>query len=614
MSMVSLGTGPGLTHFNEIKINSIDGAYVTDSHEWTTSSISPIPTPPSSWCDRAHQVWTDLELPDLTTGGVLIWCHDQGRRLRKIIEWVVIVIPLSIFLGLFVGYFYYLMNLLNQLRETYLWLPYLLPAGGLAQGIIFYYLGPYGYWGSTPQEKDKGIVSGIGYPVKQMVKNEPNLDHLEAIMPHRITLLIGINAALSQLVGASLGAEAPAVHMSVSITSTYEYFLLLYNIKLIPYLASCSSIFSYFRFSFIPNHRSLLVYSIAAGFAGAFATPLAAAIFAHEILSFDASELTIPNFQMVSTLIVSGTADWAAKSVLTYFDDPHVKYPSIPVPSQYDETLTAQLVFCLFVFGVLSFLFAYFLHLSQKGFQYLLPGREHWAPFIGGVCLLIVVLISDNQDILGMGTFSYFSSGFHSTIASSVLPGGCTTSTWYLKFIASILSLGSGFFGGEVLGLFFIGASLGNVIAVAFGSQWVSLFAAMGMVSMLAGAGKCPLASLLICAELFGYDTQIVPNDVPQNMVLNFLFACAAYSAYWISGMSFKRLHKHTKHSHTHTEQHDHGEDKPRSPKSTDVSPGQMQRVPLSDLIHPMRAFTEDADISMVKFHGILDDEPEQFV
>lgn len=60
-----------------------------------------------------------------------------------------------------------------------------------------------------------------------------------------------------------------------------------------------------------------------------------------------------------------------------------------------------------------------------------------------------------------------------------------------------------GFKGGEVTPLFFIGAALGNTIAVFTGAP-VDLLAGLGFIAVFAGATNTPIACTIMGAELFG--------------------------------------------------------------------------------------------------------------
>jgi len=69
----------------------------------------------------------------------------------------------------------------------------------------------------------------------------------------------------------------------------------------------------------------------------------------------------------------------------------------------------------------------------------------------------------------------------------------------------TIASLGSGFKGGEVTPLFYIGATLGNALAPLLHLPF-PLLAGIGFVAVFAGAANTPIASSLMAIELFGAD------------------------------------------------------------------------------------------------------------
>jgi H+/Cl- antiporter ClcA len=85
-----------------------------------------------------------------------------------------------------------------------------------------------------------------------------------------------------------------------------------------------------------------------------------------------------------------------------------------------------------------------------------------------------------------------------------------------------VITLASGFKGGEVTPLFFIGAALGNAMAWLLGAP-VDLFAALGFVAIFAAATNTPIASTLLGIELFGADIALP-------------VASACIAAYLVSG------------------------------------------------------------------------------
>ena len=110
------------------------------------------------------------------------------------------------------------------------------------------------------------------------------------------------------------------------------------------------------------------------------------------------------------------------------------------------------------------------------------------------------------------------------TILTSFHAGGAHTWSWLWKLIFTAVTLSSGFKGGEVTPLFFIGAALGNTLAAFLGGP-TDLFAAAGFVAVFAGATNTPLACTIMAIELFGGEFTVY-------------FAVACLVAYFSSGHS----------------------------------------------------------------------------
>ena len=104
-------------------------------------------------------------------------------------------------------------------------------------------------------------------------------------------------------------------------------------------------------------------------------------------------------------------------------------------------------------------------------------------------------------------------------------PAGRHAWSWWWKLLFTAVTLGSGFKGGEVTPLFFIGAALGNTLAAVLFGAPVELFAALGFVAVFAGATNTPLACTIMAVELFG----------TQHLVY---YAVACFIAYLFSGHS----------------------------------------------------------------------------
>src|SRR5205085_8596541 len=92
------------------------------------------------------------------------------------------------------------------------------------------------------------------------------------------------------------------------------------------------------------------------------------------------------------------------------------------------------------------------------------------------------------------------------SIVSAFNVNGSNTWSWLWKLLLTAITIGTGFKGGEVTPLFFIGATLGNTLASVTGSP-VDLFAGLGFIAVFAGATNKPLACTIMGVGLFGSET-----------------------------------------------------------------------------------------------------------
>jgi H+/Cl- antiporter ClcA len=110
------------------------------------------------------------------------------------------------------------------------------------------------------------------------------------------------------------------------------------------------------------------------------------------------------------------------------------------------------------------------------------------------------------------------------TIVSAFHVGGADTFSWFWKLLFTVITLSMGFKGGEVTPLFFIGAALGNTLAIYLGAP-IDLLAGLGFIAVFAGATNTPIACTMMGIELFGGDYTLY-------------YAVACFTAYYFSGHS----------------------------------------------------------------------------
>jgi H+/Cl- antiporter ClcA len=114
-------------------------------------------------------------------------------------------------------------------------------------------------------------------------------------------------------------------------------------------------------------------------------------------------------------------------------------------------------------------------------------------PLLGGTVIAAAVMWGSFDRYIGLG-IPVMLEAFQQPLAATDFLG---------KLVFTVASLGSGFKGGEVTPLFYIGATLGNALAPLLDVPF-ALLAAVGFVAVFAGAANTPIASTLMAMELFG--------------------------------------------------------------------------------------------------------------
>ena len=88
-------------------------------------------------------------------------------------------------------------------------------------------------------------------------------------------------------------------------------------------------------------------------------------------------------------------------------------------------------------------------------------------------------------------------------IIKQALQGDAKAEAFLLKILFTALTLGAGFKGGEIVPSFFIGATFGCVAGPLLGLS-APFAASLGMAAVFCGVTNCPLASIMLCIEVFG--------------------------------------------------------------------------------------------------------------
>lgn len=234
-----------------------------------------------------------------------------------------------------------------------------------------------------------------------------------------------------------------------------------------------------------PGNTFLLI-GMAAGFAGLFRTPLAATVFALEVLVAGRLEYRALFPALIASLVASATSGALG---LEKFE------VALTATVALDATGIARLAILGVVFGIVGGAFAWCLAHAKT-----LAGRLAPNPYVRigviGATLSILLFALWQGRYCGLGT----------NLISAAFANGATIYSWdwIAKFILTIVTLAAGYQGGEVTPLFSIGASLGVAISGLVGIDPL-LCAALGYAATFGGATNTLLAPIFIGCEVFGF-------------------------------------------------------------------------------------------------------------
>jgi len=236
------------------------------------------------------------------------------------------------------------------------------------------------------------------------------------------------------------------------------------------------------------DRRKLVICGISAGFATVFGTPLAGAIFGVEVLFVGTIlyDVLLPSF-------VAGIVGYQVSTMLgiSYFSMP------IAIAPEFTSLFFVEVCFSGVFFGLCSFMLIEMLNFSAHANDRIKIPKPAKA-LLGGT-LLVVLGYTFGSRYLGLGLDT-----IESALSGQYVPAGA----FILKSLFTSITLSFGGSGGIVTPIFFVGASAGSLYASLLGLD-MQVFAAIGMVALLAGAANTPISASIMATELFG--PQVAP-------------------------------------------------------------------------------------------------------
>lgn len=360
--------------------------------------------------------------------------------------WILLSLILGVLIGTSSAIFLSILDYVTTLRSANPVLLYGLPLGGFFIGYLYF------HFGGRANKGTNLVLQECHHPIEKI--------------PLQMAPFVLLGTWITHLFGGSAGREGTAIQLGGTLADQFTGLFKLTS----------------------EGRQLILLMGIAGGFASVFGTPIAGALFALELMA-------VSRKNYCAILLVLLTAFISHYSCLTW-GITHTAYEVTSVP-QFSFLLLFKICLAGTLFGLTAVLFvkstSLVTYLSSSYINYP-PLRPFW----GGIILILLYHLIQDSQFLGLGIETIV----HSFSASQPF------SIFLLKILFTAVTLGTGFKGGEVTPLFFIGATLGSFLALYLQLP-ISFIASLGFVAVFAGATKTPFACLCMAGELFGSEVLI---------------------------------------------------------------------------------------------------------
>jgi H+/Cl- antiporter ClcA len=223
---------------------------------------------------------------------------------------------------------------------------------------------------------------------------------------------------------------------------------------------------------------------MAGGFGSVFGTPIAGAIFGLEVVRVGQVDYDALGPALVASIV----GDYVTRHLGVV----HTTYPT----AEYVALTPLVLAKLAAIGAAIAGAATVFVELTH-GLKHALERRVEALPIrmaIGGAVVVAMWKAIGSSDYLGLGV---------PVIVRSFTDPALPAYAFAAKLVFTAVTLASGFLGGEVTPLFFVGATLGSVAARVLDLP-IALGAGVGLAALFGAAANTPLALSIMAVELLG--------------------------------------------------------------------------------------------------------------
>ncbi len=358
-------------------------------------------------------------------------------------QWVGLGALAGVSCGVASAVFLLLLDQATRFRESHEVIVYTLPLSGLVIGAL------YERFGKTIKGGNNLVLDTIHG------SSGPQI-------PLRMAPMVLIGTVLTHVFGGSAGREGTAVQMGASLADAIAHRLRVKK----------------------ETRRQLLAAGIAGGFGSVFGTPIAGTVFGMEVVAIGRIEYDA----LLPALVASVIGDFVTRQLGVK----HTAYPAL-APVEISPLVAGKLLVIGVAMALATIAFVELTHRLKQ----LLERRVARLPirmFVGGVLVVVMWKIIGTSDYLGLGV---------PTIVRAFSDPRLPWFAFAAKLLFTSVTLSAGFLGGEVTPLFFVGATLGSVLARLLGLP-IELGAGVGIGAVFGAAANTPLALSIMAVELLG--------------------------------------------------------------------------------------------------------------